>query len=167
MAKTAMLSEWGRRNWFPPLLAVLLAIEFAFARATDWPHDGLAEMAVVFDLCLFVPLLHAVCYRKRMALKPLLIRSAALALAGLYVASKLVPGGAQVLLADLLWARYAGWFVIALLELWILVLTVRLVFGDASTRQIAEKSGAPLWIARLMQMEARFWKAVWLFLRGR
>ena len=167
LVKTETLSGWARRNWFLPVLAVLLTIEFAFARATDWSQDGLAEMVMVFDMCLFVPALFAVCYRKRMALKPLLIRSAALSLAGIYLASKLVPVDAQVLLTELLWARYAGWIVIALFELWILVLTIRLVFGGGTTQQIVEQSGAPPWIARVMLMEARFWKAVWRLLRGR
>jgi hypothetical protein len=167
MVKTDRLSGWARRNWFLPLLAMLLAIEFAFARATDWSRDGLAELVVVFDMCLFVPAIFIVCYRRKMALKPLLIRAAALVLAGIYIASKLVPADAQVLLAELFWARYAGWVVIALFELWVVVATVKLAFGGASARQIAEQSGAPPWIARLMQLEARFWKAVWRFLCGR
>ena len=58
------LTGWARRNWFVPLLALLLAIEWAFARTTDWPRDGLAETVVLFDLCLFVPALHFLCYRR-------------------------------------------------------------------------------------------------------
>ena len=165
MAERHWLTLWARRNWFVPLLAVLLAIELAFARATLWPEDVLAEAAILFDLCLFVPPLHALCYRRRLARRALLIRTAALALAGLYIASLLVPAEAQRLLAELAWARPAGLAVIAAFELWVVVATVKLVFGGAGSDEIAARSGAPLWVARLMLLEARFWKAVWRFLR--
>lgn len=167
MTKTDFPAAWLRRHWFLPLAAMLLAIELAFARTTNWSEDGVAELVVLFDLCLFIPFLYVLCYRSKLARKPLVIRAAALALAGIYLASKLVPPDAQAVLGELVWARYAGLVVIALIELWVVVLTVRLVFGGATTEQISEQSGAPPWIARLMQLEARFWKAVWRFLSGR
>lgn len=162
------LGGWARRNWFVPLLALLIAIEFAFARTTDWSRDGVAEAAILFDMCLFVPALYALCYRRRLALRPLLIRTFALALLGIYIATTLVPPGAQVLIADLAWARTAGWVVLALIELWVMIAVVKLVFGGGATaEQVAERSGAPAWVARLMLLEARFWKALWSFVRGR
>lgn len=168
MVRAMNLGVWARRNWFVPLLAVLLAIETAFARATDWSSDGVAEAAILFDMCLFVPALYALCYRRRLALRPLLIRTFALAFLGIYIASKLVPADAQVLIANLAWARTAGWVVLALVELWILVAVIRLVFGGGATaEQVAERSGAPEWIARLMLLEARFWKGLWRIVRGR
>ena len=167
MTGTDMPSGWMRRHWFVPLLAVLLLIETAFARTTDWSRDGFAELVVLFDLCLFIPFLYLLCYRGRVERKPLLIRAAALALAGIYVASKLVPPSAQIVLGELVWARYAGLAVLALIELWVVVLTMKLVYGGATTEEIARSSGAPPWIARLLQLEARFWKAVWRFLSGR
>lgn len=167
MTRTDFESGWLRRHWFVPSLVVLLLIETAFARATNWSRDGFAELVILFDLCLFIPLLYVLCYRHRLARKPLLIRTAALALAGIYIASKLVPANAQVVLGELVWARYAGLAVLALIELWVIVLTVKLVYGGATTAEIADGSAAPLWIARLLQLEARFWKAVWRFLSGR
>ncbi len=168
MAGAIDLRGWARRHWFVPLLALLLVIETAFARATDWPNDGVAEAAILFDMCLFVPALYALCYRRRLALRPLLIRTFALAFLGIYIASTLVPPDAQVLIADLAWARTAGWGVLALVELWILVAVLKLVFGGGATaEQVAERSGAPAWVARLMLLEARFWKALWSFVRGR
>jgi hypothetical protein len=166
MTRTEMPGNWVRRHWFVPLLVVLLAIETAFARTTDWSRDGLAEIVILFDLCLFIPLLYLLCYR-RLARKPLLLRAAALALAGIYIASKLVPPEAQTVLGELVWARYAGLAALALIELWVVVLTVKLVYGGATTDEIARTSGAPPWIVRLLQIEARFWKAVWRFLSGR
>lgn len=168
MARAIDLRGWARRHWFVPLLALLLAIETAFARATDWRNDGVAEAAILFDMCLFVPALYVLCYRRRLALRPLLIRTFALGFLGIYIASKLVPPDAQVLIAELIWARTAGWVVLALIELWVMIAVTRLVFGGgATTEEIAAQSGAPPWIARLMQAEARLWKALWRFVRGR
>ena len=165
MAEAQGLSGWLRRNWFLPLLAMLLAIEFAFARTMLRTADPAAEAAVLFDLCVFVPALYAFCYRRTLAPGPLLMRTAALACLGLYVAAQLVPAEAQRLIAELAWLRYAGLAVLAAIELWLMAAVIRLVFGGATTEQVAERSGAPLWAARLMQIEARFWKAVWRFLR--
>jgi len=167
MADTA-LAGWARRNWFAPLLVLLLAIEWAFARSVNWRADPIAEAAILFDLCLFVPALHYFCYRRLLAWKPLLIRTAALASFGVYLASHLIPAEAQQLLGGLSWARLAGFAVLAALELWVMVKVVKLVFGSATTaEQIVETSGAPPWVARLMLIEARFWKWLWRLLSGR
>jgi len=166
MAGAERLSGWLRRNWFLPLLAVLLAIEFAFARTTIWATDPVAEAVILFDLCLFVPGLYVLCYRRTVALKPLLLRTAALAGSGLYIASWLMPADAQRLIAELSWARTAGLVMLVLVELWVMAKLVRLVFGgEASAEQLAGRHGVPQWVARLMLLEARFWKAVWRFLR--
>lgn len=168
MAGAEILAGWARRNWFLPLFALLLAIEFAFTRSIDWSRDGYAEAVVLFDMCLFVPALYWLCYRRKVAAKPLLVRTAALAFLGLYVASHLVPPQAQHLVAELGWARFVGWAVLALVELWVAVKVVKLVFGGKATaEQLHERHGAPLWIARLMLVEARFWKWVWRLLRRR
>ena len=166
MAETKLV-PWARRNWFVPMLALLLAIEWAFARGVDWRGDRLAEAVILFDLCLFVPALHYLCYRRALAWKPLLIRTAALASLGIYLASWLIPVEAQHLLAGLGWARLAGLAVLAALELWVVVKVVKLVFGGTATEADVVAHGAPPWIARIMLIEARFWKWLWRLLRGR
>lgn len=157
---------WMRRNWFLPVLGVLLVVEWAFARAIVWPRDGAAEAVILFDLCLFVPALHFLCYRRTLARKALLIRTAALASLGIYLASWLIPAEAQHLLAGLGWARLAGLVVLAALELWVVVKVVKLVFGGTATEADVVAHGAPPWIARIMLIEARFWKWLWRLLRG-
>ncbi|HEV7659218.1 MAG TPA: hypothetical protein VGO55_05170 [Allosphingosinicella sp.] len=166
MAETG-LAGWARRNWFVPLLAVLVAIEWAFARAIDWPRDGAAEIVVLFDMCLFVPLLYVLCYRRRVALKPLLVRAMALGGLGLYFASHLIPAQSQHLVAGLGWARILGGAALVLIELWVVMKVVKLVFGGTATEADVVAHGAPPWIARLMLVEARFWKWLWRLLRGR
>jgi hypothetical protein len=155
-----------RSHWFVVLLPALLLIEYGFARSTDWTSDRVAEAAILFDLCLFVPLLYLLCYRQSLSVRALLVRSAALCLAGIYIASLLVPPEGQVLLDDLSLLRPAGLVVLALIELKLLIELVKLVFsGRTTAEEIAARSGAPEWVARLMMLEARFWKALWALIR--
>lgn len=167
MARVDRLTNWTRRNWFLPVLVLLLAIEWAFARAAPWGRDGLAEAAILFDLCLFVPALHYLCYRRSLKRKPLLLRTAALAFLGIYIASHLIPPEAQRLVAALGWARLVGLAVMVAFELWLVVTAVKLAYGGGATAaEVSAKSGAPPWIARIMVAEARFWKWLWRLIRG-
>ena len=168
MGASGGLGLWTRRNWFLPVLALLLAIEWGFVRATVWgAGDRMAEGPVLVDLCLFVPLLHYLCYRRRLARRALLIRTAGLVFLGFYFASHLVPAEGQALIPALGWARLLGLAVLALIELWVLVAIVKLVFGGkANAAEVSATSGAPLWVARLMLVEARFWKWLWRLLSG-
>lgn len=160
-----LLTEAGA-HWFMLLLPVLLLVEYGFARTTDWPRDGVAESALIFDLCLFVPALHLLCYRRRVAAKPLLIRTGGLSLLGLAIASWLVPPQHQLVLSHLAWLRPFGLTALALLEAGLLIGLIGLAFsGRTTAADLAGRSGAPLWVARLMLLEARFWKAVWRLLR--
>ena len=149
------------------LLPFLLLIEIAFARSTDWDRPGPAELVILFDLCLFVPLLFLLCYRRRLPIRALLLRSAALLLFGLWFAAWIVPPESRDLLRQLGGLRPIGLALLAIAELGLLVVVVRLVFSGASSADVAARSGAPEWVARLMLLEARFWKAVWQLLRRR
>jgi hypothetical protein len=161
------IHSWLHRNWAVPVIAAALLFELVFSRATDWSTDGFAETAILIDLCLFLPALHAICYRKSLSRKALIMRTAALACLGVYLASKLVPAQAHDLLRDLLWMKNAGWALLALLEVWLALQLVRLVYGGRhEADEISRLQGAPEWIVRLMLLEARFWKAVWKFLRS-
>lgn len=162
------LWEKARRHGFLALLAALLLVEYGFARATDWESPGPAEAAILFDLCLFIPALYLLLHRRSVPRRQLVVRTAALSLLGLWVASLLVPSGAQRLLLHLAWLRPGGLVLLTLIELRLLVAALKMVWsGGAGARQVAERSGAPEWLARLMLIEARFWKAVWRMIRGR
>ncbi len=168
MAALIAGKQWARANWFLFLLPLLLLIELAFARSNSWAEPGFAEAAILFDLCVFVPALYALCYRNKLALKPLLLRLIGLSCLGIFIASKLVPPDAQRLLPHLSWVRAAGWAVLALIELKLFIEMVKLVFSGRTTADnVAARGGVPRWLAALMLLEARFWKAVWKFIRGR
>ena len=166
---SAAAARWSRDNWFILALPLLLACSLLLTRATDWESEARAiEAVTLFDWCVTVPLLYALCYRRRMPMKRLAVRVLALACLGVWTAAQLVPVGAQILLADLGWVRIAGLCVLLLVELRLLVAALRIAFSTGATAErIAEASGAPPMLAKLMLLEARFWRAVWRLFRGR
>jgi hypothetical protein len=167
MTLSDRLSTQARTHWFVMLLPFLLLVEYGFARSTDWSRPGAAEFAILFDLCLFVPFLYFLCYRGRLATRALLLRSAALLLAGIWLATWLVPPEGRSMLDQLGGFRAIGLVMLAVAELGAMLIVIRLVFSGRSSAEISARSGAPEWVARLMLLEARFWKAVWRLIRRR
>lgn len=167
MTKTAR--SWLKANWFVAAVPPLLLVEWLVVRSVGAEMGPNLEAVVLFDLCLFLPLLYILCYRGALPLKHLLLRVVGLTCLGVYLASYIVPDAAQRLLPNLSAARTAGLVVLALVELRLLVAVLRITFGrgEASVEQVQAASGAPRWIARLMLLEARFWKAVWRLIRRR
>ncbi len=161
--------EWVVGNWFLVLLPVLFAISFLFTRSVDWGGTGgIPEAVTVFDWCVSIPFLYFLCYRKKLPARQLILRLLALACLGIWVATLLVPAAYQEMLANLSWARRAGLAILVLIELRLLMAALRLVFsGTATAEDVSERTGAPPLIARLMVIEARFWRAVWRLIRGR
>lgn len=165
---TANSRAWLRSNWFVAAVPPLLLIEWLVVRDIGGEMGAYLETVVLFDLCLFMPALYVACYRRSVALKPLILRTVALVCVGIYLSTYLVPTAAQQVLPHLSWARIAGLVVLALIELRLLVTAIRMIYGrNASAEQVSAASGAPPWIARLMVMEARFWRAVWRLIRRR
>jgi hypothetical protein len=165
---TAQVQSWLRWNWFVVLAPILLLIEWLVVRSSAGAMGSMVEAIVLFDLCLFIPLLYVLCYRSQLPLKHLLLRVLGLVCLGVYIASYIVPEAAQQVVPKLSWARTAGLAVLALVELALLLTVLRLVWGrDASAEQVQAASGAPAWVARLMVVEARFWRAVWRLIRRR
>ena len=167
MTLTDRHSTQVRAHWFVLLLPFLLLVEYGFARSTDWARPGLAELAILFDLCLFMPFLFLLCYRRRLPTRDLLLRAAGLLLLGTWLATWLVPPQARFILAEIEGLRPIGLALLAVVELGVMLMVVRLVFSGRSSAEISARSGAPEWVARLMLLEARFWKAVWRLIRRR
>ena len=134
-------------------------------RSNDFISSG-GEAAILADLCVVVPLLYFWCYRGRLPAHHLLVRSAALACMGLWLASLLIPAADQAILPHFSWARTLGILGLALVELYILIVLMKLLFsGKASLEEISKRSGAPPFVARLMMAEARFWSWLWRLIR--
>ena len=161
--------QWGWGNWFLLLLPALFAVSYFSLQSGEWRNSPRAAEAVtLFDWTVSVPLLFFLCYRSQLTAQQMALRLLGLACLGVWVASWLVPVSAQVILPHLGWARLAGMAVLALLELRLLMLALKLAFsGEATADELARISGAPPLLAKLMLLEANFWRAVWRYIRRR
>ena len=158
---------WAGRNWFFMAFAAVLAGSYGFARSSIFLAEG-GEVAILADLCFTVPLLYCWCYWNRLPRRQIAVRAAALACLGVWVAGRLIPAADQTILPHLSLARTLGIVVLTLIELRVLVAVVRLTFsGTATVEEVSARSGAPPMIARLMLIEARFWRWIWTLLRRR
>lgn len=159
--------EWAAANWFLLALPILGAVSFAVARSVP-PADPMIEAVTLFDWVVTIPLLYFLCYRRSLAPRQMALRLLALACLGVWAAGQVLPLSAQAMLPHLGWPRMAGLAVLALIELRLLVLAVKFAFSArGSAEELAEKSGAPVFLAKLMLLEARFWRAVWKLIRRR
>ena len=150
-----------RTHWFFWVAPLVLAADFYVAFSARGTVDRLVEAGLLFDLALLLPLLYWWCYRQRG--KPALVRAAALACLGIWLATKLVPEHERDLLVYVGPLRYAGLAVLVWLEVVLVVAIYRSVFKGGSVEQaVAHARGdMPPWVAKLLALEARFWFRVW------
>ncbi len=168
MLKQLQWRPWATANWFLLAAPFLLLISFLFTRSADWETSGAAAEAVtLFDWCVSIPLLYFLCYRKRVPAKQMLLRLVGLACLGVWIAARLVPDSSEHLLPQLGWARTAGLAVLVLIELRLLIAVLKIAFSGRGSSEELVKMGAPPLVAKLMLLEAAFWRAVWRLIRGR
>lgn len=154
-------------HWFVPAFVLILGALWLLARDPMFMAEG-GEKAVLADLCLTVPILYFLCYRHGHSAVQLGLRALGLACLGIWLGSWIIPPADQSLLTRLGPLRVAGLVVLALIELRLLVAMIRLVFGaETSSAEVSRVTGAPPFVAKLMLLEARFWKAVWRLIRRR
>lgn len=165
---TTPLARLARRHWFWLLMPFWLLASHQFRASLDWRVEGRAgEAAMLFDWCLFLPALHAVSLWGTVPPRAVLLRALGMACAGLWIAGLLVPDHAEDLLARLRPVRHLGVAVALLVEGALFAGTVRLLVTGRAGAPALERLGAPPPLARLMLLEARFWRWVWARVRGR
>ncbi|MCY7281618.1 MAG: hypothetical protein LH610_12140 [Sphingomonas bacterium] len=163
MNKAARLAG---RHWFYLLLPFWLVAALNFQTTFPWTErPALGEAAMLFDWALFMPFLFALCYRD-MPRRALVLRTLALVCGGVWVAGRMVPDSAELILTQWGWLRGVGITVLVLFEGIALVAVLRVVFGAAPDPKELERQGIPPIIAKLMLAEARFWRWVWTRMRG-
>jgi len=166
-APFAIATQVIRRHWFYLLLPLWLTASWNFHLTFDWStRSAIGEAVALFDWCLFMPALHALCYR-RLSLRALAIRTVALACTGLWIAGLMVPDPAEAVLRDLYPLRTAGSALLVLIEVMASIAILRVAFGAEPDAEALIRHGIPPLLARLMLAEARFWRWVWNRLRGR
>lgn len=155
------MTEHIKENWFWPSAIVLWAAAFLVSRSVPTPRLAAWEIAVIVDVMVTMPVLFALCYRAKFNWQKLAIRILALQCFGIWLATKIVPVEIQTILPQLSWLRYLGLAVLVVIELRIMVALFNIVFkADTSSKQL-EQIGMPPLLAKIMLLEARFWR--WVF----
>lgn len=156
-----------RERWFFLIaLPLAIAIEWAFAATLDWTVYPRSEWVMLVDLCLFMPAVYLALFASELALKARLLRAAGIAGLGLFAASLIVPQANQFVIGELSALRKALLVVVLAFEGWVMWKVLGAVYRRGADAKTLERDYAiPEWIARLMVIEARFWKAVWSLLR--
>lgn len=156
-----------REKWFFLIaLPVVVAIEWAFARSLDWGAYPRSEWVALFDLCVFMPLLYLLVFSSDLNRKARLLRCLGIAGLGLFASGWIVPEPNQFIIGELSTLRKAAIVVILLFEGWIMWKVIGAVYRqNADAKALEREFAMPEWIAKLMVLEAKFWKAVWQFLR--
>ncbi|MCR9179474.1 MAG: hypothetical protein NXH71_04490 [Erythrobacteraceae bacterium] len=155
-----------REKWFFLIaLPVAVAIEWAFARSLDWTAYPRSEWVALFDLCVFMPLLYIMVFGSELTRKARLLRSIGIAGIGLFAASFIVPEPNQFIIAELSGIRKVAMIGILAFEGYIFWKVIGAVYRhNADVKTLEREFAMPEWIAKLMVLEAKFWKTVWTFL---
>ena len=160
--------QFRERYFFLLILPLAVIIEWAFAVTHDWLAYPRSEWVVLFDLCLFVPLLYFICFSSSLEMRARLIRTAGIVGMGLFAARFIVPEANQFVIADLAHLRNLMLVCVLAFEGWVFFKVIQAVYRRNADAAALERDFAmPAWIAKLMVLEARFWKAVWAFVRGK
>jgi len=155
------MTERLKANWFW-LVALSSGVIVWLLTNTLPPQDlGYWELAVLFDVLVTLPLLFALCYRRTLTSKNLIIRIIALQCLGIWLATKLVPIESQMVLPQLAWLRYAGLAVLVLIEVRIIAALFKILFKPDTGLKQLEEIGMPPLLVKLALLEMRFWR--WVF----
>ena len=151
-------------NWFYPLAIGLIALVWAldiFSKGRFPSAGGTSlELAVLADVFVTLPVLYWLCFRKRHGLAKLLLGVTAVVCSGLWLAGQFVPATDQRILPQLSWLRYAGLAIIVGFEVRLAAVAFRMIWRPQTKVADLAAEGVPPVIAKLMLLEARFWRWV-------
>ena len=161
--------RWVLSNWFYPLALAVVLGDVSALHFQDWSNPRLFESAVLFDLAVVVPMLYLWCYRAkgRAVVLPVL----SLASLGIWATSQLIPVEHQHLLGSVSWLRTVAITVLVAIEIRILFGFYKAIFAsDKTPEEIAVKLSKdiqlPLWLMRLVALEAQVLRRLADFIRG-
>jgi hypothetical protein len=156
-----------REKWFFLIaLPLAIAVEWAFARTLDWSAYPRSEWVALFDLCVFMPILYLTAFTSELTRKARMLRCLGIAGIGLFAASFIVPEPNQIIIGELSALRNLAMIGVVAFEGWVLWKVIGAVYRqNADAKTLEREFAMPEWIAKLMVLEAKFWKAVWSVLR--
>jgi len=161
-----------RAHWFFLVGGAIIASDLIIVSLHGWslssPSPQLFEAALLFDFAVMVPLLYAWCYRAKG--KAAIIRALGLSCLAIWATGYVVPPEHHHVLNSVAWLRYVGMMVLALLEIKLLIVFYRSVFSseksiETAANKFAADAGMPPWVARVVALEAKFWRKVWGLLK--
>jgi len=154
-----------RLHWFLLVAPLVLAANLYVGLATRGQVDRLIEAGLLFDLAVVIPCLYWFCYRNLG--RKAVIRAAAFACLGIWVALKLVLEPERDLLNYVAPIRYAGIAALVWLELVVVVAIYKTVFKGGSVSHAVSQAPTdmPPWVAKLLAAEANFWLKVWALIK--
>ena len=166
--KTRDTLKFLRANWFVPAAAVALLINSTTIYLDQWSSPELLEAGLIFDFAVLLPVLYLICYRSEG--KRSVVRAIALACLGIWAVSQVVPENNQSLLQDLQLVRYVGLGVLVLLQVKLIVAIFRAMSGASANAEheasrLADETGTPPWVRKLLAWEAAVWIKIWRFIR--
>ena len=152
-----------RAHWFFLIAPIVVAGNIFVALTSRGEIDRLLEAGLLFDLAVLLPCLYWLCYK---ALgKKAAVRAGALFCLGIWGALKLVPEAEQNLLTYVAPLRYVGLAALVWIEFAVLLAIYRSIFKSSTSHEAAARVHAefdmPPWVARLLVLEAMFWRRVW------
>lgn len=156
----------AEKHFFVIVLPLAIVIEWAFARSLDWGAYPRSEWVALFDLCGFMPMVYWAFFTSDLNTKARLLRCVAISGIGLFAASFLVPASNQFIIGELSNIRNAMLVFVILFEGFVFWKVIHALYRKgADARALQQDFAVPEWVAKLMVMEANFWKAVWSLLR--
>ncbi|PZO06796.1 MAG: hypothetical protein DCF27_12230 [Lysobacteraceae bacterium] len=160
---TTVLRHPASTHWFFLVAPIVVAADVFVALSSRGEIDRLIEAGLLFDLAVLLPCLYWICYRS--GGKKVAIRALALCCLGIWVAQMLVPEGEHDLMGYVAPLRYVGIAALVWIELLVIVALYRFIFkgGDtpSAVARIQTQADLPPWVAKLLVLEAMFWRRVW------
>lgn len=157
-----------RAHWFFPVAAIALLLNSVTVYLDQWSSPQLLEAGLLFDFAILLPVLYLICYRSEG--KRSVVRAIALACLGIWALGHVVPQSYQSLLHDLKVVRNVGLGVLVLLQIKLVVAIFRATSGASASAEdeasrLADETGTPPWVKKLLAWEASVWIKVWRFVR--
>ncbi|MDJ0911316.1 MAG: hypothetical protein QNI99_19185 [Woeseiaceae bacterium] len=167
-SRTSDTLQFLREHWFLPAAAIALLMNSTTIYLDRWSSPELLEAGLLFDFAILLPMLYLVCYRSEG--KRSVMRAIALACLGIWAVGHVVPDAHHALLQDLQFIRYIGLGVLVLLQVKLILAVFRAVSGTSASAEnealrLADETGTPPWVRKLLAWEARVWIKVWRFIR--
>ena len=166
--RTSNTLPFLREHWFFPVAAIAVLVNSTTVYLDGWASPALLEAGLLFDFAFLLPVLHLICYRSEG--KRSVVGAIALACLGIWAVGHVVPDANQSALKDLQVIRYLGLGVLLLLQVRLILAIFRAVSGASAgaeneASRLADETGTPPWLRRLLAWEAAVWLKVWRFVR--